>query len=139
MPQGPNGEVNGTDILVQVESAVDSGIYITVGSQRGATFGEQTALVDMSSKENRKAYSNPGRYTATVSLEHLYIPTSSGYTALSNAMRNGTYVRLRRRELGASLEQAQCVCTSLSTAAPDQDAVVVSSEFALNGGWSASV
>jgi len=136
MPQGPNGEVNGTDILVQVEQPADSGTYVTIGSQRGATFGEQTASVDMSSKENRKRYVNPGRYQSTVSLEKLYIPSSSGYQMLKDAMRIGTYVRLRRRELGSTLESAQCVCTGLSLAAPDQEAAVVSAEFDVNGGWS---
>lgn len=134
-PQGPNGEVNGTDILVQVEHPADTGNYITIGSQRGATYGEQTASVDMSSKENRKRFVNPGRYTSTVSLESLYIPTSSGYAMLKNAMRNGTYVRVRRRELGAPLETAQCVCTGLSQSAPDQEASVVSAEFDVNGAW----
>ncbi len=135
-PQGPNGEVNGTDILVQVESPADSGNYLTIGSQRGATYGEQTASVDMSSKENRKKFVNPGRYSSTVSLEALYIPTASGLSMLKNAMRNGTYVRLRRKELGATLETAQCVCTGLSQTAPDQEASVISAEFELNGGWS---
>lgn len=136
MPQGPNGEVNGTDILVQVEHPADSGNYLTIGSQRGATFGEQTASVDMSSKEDRKRFVNPGRYSSTLSLEHLYVPTSSGYAMLKNAMRNGTYVRVRRRELGSTLETAQCVCTGLSLAAPDQEASVVSAEFDVNGAWS---
>jgi len=136
MPQGPNGEVNGTDILIQVEHPADSGNYETIGSQRGATFGEQTASVDMSSKADRKRFVNPGRYSSTLSLEHLYIPTASGVAMLKNAMRNGTYVRIRRRELGATLETASCVCSSLNLAAPDQDASVFSAEFDVNGAWS---
>ena len=136
MPQGPNGEVNGTDILVQVEHPADSGVYVTIGSQRGATYGEQTAAVDMSSKEDRKRFVNPGRYSSTITLEHLYIPTSSGQQMLRNAMRNGTYVRIRRRELGATLETASCVCTGLSLAAPDQEASVSSANFDVNGAWS---
>lgn len=135
-PQGPNGEVNGTDILVQVEHPADSGNYLTVGSQRGATFGEQTAPVDMSSKENRAGYFNPGRYTSTLTLESMYVPTSSGLAMMKNAMRNGTYIRLRRRELGSTLESCQAVITGLSTSAPDQDAAIVSADFQLNGTWS---
>jgi len=42
--------MNGSDVLVQVETPADSGNYVTVGSQRGATFGEQTNPIDMSSK-----------------------------------------------------------------------------------------
>lgn len=133
---GPHGEMNGSDILVQIEAPADSGNYVTVGSQRGATFAETTAPIDMNSKESRLSYINPGRYSSTVSLESMYIPSASGYAALASAMRNGEYVRLRRRERGATLESAQAVVTSLSLAAPDQDAAIASAEFQLNGGWS---
>lgn len=134
---GPNGEMNGSDILVQIEVPPSGGNYLTVGSQRGATFAEATATVDMSSKNNRKTYVNPGRYSATVTLENMYVPSASGYAELARAMRNGDYVRLRRRERGSSLEQCQAVVTGLSLAAPDQDAAVVSADFAVNGGWDA--
>ena len=134
-PQGPNGEVNGTDILVQVEHPAGSGNFLTIGSQRGATFNENTNPVDMSSKENRAGFFNPGRYTSTISLESMYIPTSSGYAMMRNAMRDGTYIMLRRFELGNELEEAECVITSMSQSAPDQDASIVSAEFQLNGEW----
>lgn len=134
---GPNGEMNGSDILVQIETPAGSGDYITVGSQRGATFGETTAPIDMNSKESRLSYINPGRYSGTVSLESMYLPAASGYAALASGMRNGEYVRLRRFERGSGLEQCQAVVTSLSLAAPDQDAAIASAEFQLNGGWEA--
>jgi hypothetical protein len=132
---GPHGEMNGSDILVQVETPADSGNYVTVGSQRGATFGETTAPIDMNSKEDRRSFINPGRWSSTISFEYLYISTSSGYARLKAASRDGEYVRLRRRERGTDIEIAECVVTSLSEAAPDQEAVIVSAEFQLNGGW----
>lgn len=136
---GPNGELNGSDILVQIEQIADSGVYITVGSQRGATFAETTGSINMDSKNSRLGYRNPGRYGSTVSLEAMYVPTNSGYAAMSLAMRNGEYVRLRRRQRGTNVEIAQCVITSLSESFPDQEAAVVSAEFELNGGWTPAV
>lgn len=135
--QGPYGELNGTDILVQVENPLASGTYIDVASQRNATFTETTAAIDTSSKQRREFTGIPGRYNATLSLEHLYIPTASGYTVLRQAMRNGTFVRLRRQELGQPADQCLAIITSMGEAAPDQDVVTVSSEFQLTGPFEA--
>lgn len=135
LPTGPNGEVNGADILVQLEVPDASGLYQTIGSQRGATYTENTAKIDMSSKNSRLEYVNPGRYTSTVHLEHLYIPTASGLSRLKDAMRNGKYVRLRRFEQGATLEGCQAIVTTLGQTAPDQEASVITADFAVNGAW----
>jgi hypothetical protein len=131
---GPNGEMNGSDVLVEVADA-SSGIYFVVGSQRGVTFDENTDPIDFNSKEDRRSFVNPGRWSSNVSFEYLYIPTSSGYARLKNASRNGEYVRLRRRERGTNVETAEVVVTNLSESFPDQEAAVVSAEFQLNGGW----
>lgn len=135
--QGPNGEVNGYDVIVQVQEPAGSGPFVTVGSQRGVTFGENTAAIDISSKERREGIYLPGRYTSTVSFEHLYIPNSSGYDKLKQAMRTGTFVRLRRFELGAGLEEADAVVTGLSGSFPDQEAAVISADFQVSGAWDA--
>jgi len=136
---GPHGELNGKDILVRVESSPGSGVFITIGSQRGVTFNEATAPIDISSKESRAAYSLPGRYSSTVTLEHLYIPSASGYNALKAAMRDGTYIELLRSEDHGSgqaeVERASAVCTGLNTSGPDNDAAVVSADFTINGEW----
>lgn len=132
--QGPNGEVNGTDIIVQVQDPVTSG-YLTIASQRGATFTETTAPIDASSKERREFVGLPGRYTSNISMEYLYIPTSSGYATLKAAMRDGEYVRLRRSEFGNATDQALAIITSLGEAAPDQDVAVVTADFQLTTAW----
>lgn len=135
--QGPNGEMNGTDILVRVELTPDSGIFATIGSQRNATFPETTAPIDASSKERRSWVGLPGRYQATLTLEHLYIPSASGYEALRTAMRDGTYIKLRRRELGSDVEECSAIVTNLSQSAPDQDVAICSADFQLSGDWDA--
>lgn len=133
--QGPNGEMNGSDVLVQVETPLDSGNYVTVGSQRGVTFADSTNAIDMSSKNDRRTFVNPGRWGCTVSLEYMYIASASGYLRLRAASRNGEYVRLKRMERGTPTEVGQFIVTSLSEAAPDQDAMIVSADFQMNGGW----
>jgi predicted secreted protein len=137
--QGPNGEVNGFDVIVQVQEPAGSGAFETIASQRGVTFGEQTNAINISSKERREGVYLPGRYDSTISLEHLYIPNSSGYDKLKTAMRDGTFVRLRRRELGSNLEEADAVVTNLSGDFPDQDAAVISADFQVSGGWEDAV
>jgi predicted secreted protein len=133
--QGPNGELNGFDVLVQVQEPAGSGSFLTVGSQRGVTFAETTAPIDLSSKERREYVGTPGRYSATVSLEHLYIPAASGYLKLRTAMRSGTMVTIKRRQLNADLESASAIVTSLSENFPDQEGAVVSADFQISGPW----
>jgi predicted secreted protein len=144
---GPNGEMNGTDIVVMIEQVRDSGTFIVIGSQRGATINETTAPIDCSSKEGRAYRGIPGRYQSTISMEALYIPNASGLGALRTAMRDGTKIRLRRRETvpvaipitGSGVvhrtEACDAVITALNNNAPDQDAAVVSCDFTLDGLW----
>jgi hypothetical protein len=133
--QGPNGEVNGFDVIVVVQEPAGTGNFVPIASQRGVTFAEKTNPIDISSKERREGVYLPGRYTSTITLEHLYIPTSSGYSKLSHAMRAGTYVTLKRKELGSDVETVNAVVTGLSEAFPDQDAAVVSADFQVSGAW----
>jgi len=120
--------MNGADVLVLVEGEL-------VGSQRDVTFDETTESIDMSSKDNRARAVDPGRYSATVSLDALYVPDDTAYLRLKSAMRDGTKVQLMRQEEGVILESAMAVITSLSEAAPDQDACTVSSSFDIDGEW----
>lgn len=144
---GPNGEMNGSDIVVMIEEVRDGGNYIVIGSQRGATINETTNPIDCSSKEGRPYRGIPGRYQSTISMEALYIPRASGLASLRRAMRDGTKIRLRRREtvpltlpptgsgVEFRIESCDAVITALNNNAPDQDAAVVSCDFTLDGQW----
>lgn len=133
--QGPNGEVNGFDVLVLIQEPSGTGGFFAVAAQRGVTFKEATNAIDISSKERREAVHLPGRYSGTVTLEHLYIPSLSGYAKIRTAMRAGTFIKLKRKQLGADLESVDCVVTGLSESFPDQDAAVVSADFSISGAW----
>lgn len=128
--------MNGTDILLLVNTGTEeSPVYETVASQRGLNWSENTAARDASSKDAREAANEPGRYSATISLEALYVPDDDGYLALQTAMRNGEKILIVRQEDGVSIEGALCVVTALSGAGPDQETATVSAELTLDGAW----
>jgi hypothetical protein len=128
--------MNGTDILLLVNTGtVLVPVWEVVGSQRDATFDEATAEIDVSSKTSRAKRVIPGRYSANVSLEALYVPSDAAYTVLKNAMRDGDGVQILRQEEGVSLESADAIVTTLSEKGPDQDAAVVSISLVIDGEW----
>jgi TP901-1 family phage major tail protein len=122
--------MNGVDILLGIDDGTEIQI---VGSQRNATFTETTAEIDVSSKDSRATRVLPGRYKATVSGEALYVPTDPAYQMLQTAMRDGEDIIVIREEEGVYLESAVAIITSLGTAAPDQDGVVVSFDLTVDG------
>lgn len=119
---------NGTAVLVLIDGDV-------IGSQRGVTFEENTAEIDVSSKDSRAMRVVGGRYSATVSLDALYVPDDNGYERLQAAMRNGSLVTVIREEEGAVLESAAALVTKLSEQAPDQDAATISATLRIDGEW----
>jgi len=130
--------MNGTDILLLVNTGTPgSPVYEAVASQRNFGQTENTALRDASSKDAREAANEPGRYSATLSLESLYVPTDNGYLALQTAMRDGDKILVIRQEDGVSIEAATAVITSLAIAGPDQETATVTAELALDGAFSA--
>lgn len=128
------GELNGTSVLVFADV---SGTQTVVGSQTGATFSEADALVDVSSKAARARAVQAGRYSADVSLTHLYVPGNAAYNALKTAHRNGTAIVIERQESASALEYASCYVTSVSESFPDQGAAEISIDLAVNGVWAA--
>lgn len=129
--------MNGADVLLLVNTGSEvSPVYEAVASQRDVSFEETTEEIDVSSKDSRAGRVLPGRYGASVSLEHLYVEDDDAYLALRAAMRNGTLIKIRRQELGVETEEADALITSLGTAAPDQGVMVVSAELAIDGEWS---
>jgi hypothetical protein len=130
--------MNGTDILLLANTGtMVSPVYEVMASQRNYGQTENTALRDASSKDAREAANEPGRYSATISLEQLYVPTDACYLALQAAMRDGEKILVIRQEDGVSIEAATCVITSLSISGPDQETATVSAELALDGAFSA--
>lgn len=120
--------MNGSDVLLLVEGTV-------VGYQRDVTFEEATEAIDVSSKESRARRVTAGRYSASVSLDALYVPDDVAYQSLKSAMRTGALVTVLRQEDGVALEHAEALVTALSEKAPDQDAATLSVELVIDCEW----
>lgn len=129
---------NGTDLLLLANTGTPSvPVYEVVGSQRDATIEESTDTIDVSSKEGRSMRVLPGRYSSTISLDALYVPTDAAYLALQAANRDGTLILVARQFEGAVTEIATAKIDSMSESFPDQGEAVVSVSMTLDGDWAA--
>lgn len=128
--------MNGSEILVLVNTGTPSvPVYEAVGYQRDATFTENTAEIDVSSKESRSKRVIAGRYSAEMQLDALYVPTDDGYQALLDAMRDGELIKVARQEEEVTIETADALVTSISSRAPDQGESTISVSLTLDGAW----
>lgn len=128
--------MNGTDVLLLVNigtAAVPA--YQAVGSQRDVTFDEATEEIDVSSKDSRAKRVLPGRYSATLSLDALYVWTDDGYHALRDAMRDGELILVAREDDSTTIETADALITSLSESFPDQGEGAISISMTIDGFW----
>lgn len=127
---------NGTDVLLLANTGTPSvPVYEVVGSQRDATFNETTAEIDVSSKESRAKRVLPGRYSASITLDALYVPTDAAYLALQGAMRNGELILIAKQDNGVVTETANALVTSLSEKEPDQAEAMISISLTVDGFW----
>lgn len=128
--------MNGTDILLLANTGTDMApVFEVVGSQRDVTFEETTDEIDVSSKDQREKRVLGGRYSSTISLDALYVPTDDAYEALKAAMRSGDLIKIVRQEEGTSVEGANALVTSISEAGPDQGEATISVSLTVDGAW----
>ena len=128
--------MNGTDVLLLVNTGTPAvPVYEVVGSQRDVTFEEATAAIDVSSKDGRAARVLPGRYSSSLSLDALYVPSSDDYLALIAAMRDGELILVARQESGVTTETADALITSMSESFPDQGEATISISMTVDGDW----
>ena len=125
-------EINGTEILVLIEAGGDA-TYI--GSQKDASFSENSDIIDVSSKNSRARRILYGRYSWSISAEGLYVPDDAGQAALRAAIRNGTFVTVVREEEGVYLESGEVAVATLENAAPDQDGATFSVSLEGDDEW----
>lgn len=127
---------SGSDILLLVNTGTaEIPVYEAVGSQRDVTFDEATEEIDVSSKDSRAQRVLPGRYSASLSLDSLYVFDDDGYLALRDAMRDGELILVARQEDGVTEETADALITSLSEAFPDQAEATISIDLTIDGWW----
>jgi len=128
--------MNGTDVLLLVNTGTPAvPVYEVVGEQRDVAFDESTEEIDVSSKASRAKRVLPGRYSASLSLDQLYVWTQIGYQELRDAMRDGELILVAKQEGGVTLETADALVTSLSESFPDQGEATVSISLTIDGFW----
>lgn len=128
--------LNGADVLLYGNTGSDAvPVWTVVGSQRDVSTSESTAAIDGSSKDSRAARVQAGRFSATLSLDALYVPTDAAYAALKTSFRNGVLIKCRIRESGVDKEEGKFLLTSFSRNFPDQEESTFSLEGALDGFW----
>lgn len=121
----------GTNVILVVEGE-------PVGFQRDVTFTENTAAIDVSSKEERAQRVLPGRYSSEITLDALYIYDDDGYEELVDAMRDGELIEVIRREPAGEAGDltAQALVTSISNRFPDAAESTISVSLVIDGEWS---
>jgi TP901-1 family phage major tail protein len=128
--------MNGTDLLLLVNTGTPgTPTYEAVGCQRDATIEEATATIDVSCKDSRAQRVLPGRFSGTISLDALYVPTDDAYLALRAANRDGELILVARQEAGVVTETVDAKIDSISEAFPDQDAATISVSLTIDGFW----
>lgn len=128
--------ISGSDVLLLVNTGTpDVPAYEAVGSQRDVTFDEATEEIDVSSKDSRAMRVLPGRYSASLSLDALYVWSDAGYQALRDAMRNGELILVARQEGNVTMETADALITSMSENFPDQGEATISIDLTIDGAW----
>lgn len=131
---------NGTDVLILARTSavgVTPEVFTAIGSQRDASISESNDTIDHSSKDMRAEQSRPGRYSATVECESLWLPSDAALSALRAACRNGTMTKVRRSDtaVGGVVEEAEAWLESLDTEFPDQGEATVSITAHVSGVW----
>ena len=129
--------INGSDVLLKVNTNTSaSPVWVAVGSQREASFEDTTEEIDISTKDGgREKLLMAGRYSSSVSLDSLYVPTDTAFVALKDAMRDGDLVMIQRTQSGSVVEAASAIVTSMSESYPDQDAATISISLTIDGEW----
>jgi len=128
--------MSGTNILLLANTGTPTvPAYEAVGEQRDASIDEASATIDISNKESRAQRVLSGRFSGTISLEALYVPTDAAYQALRNANRDGELILIARQESGIVTEIVSAKVDSISEAFPDQAEATISISLTIDGFW----
>ena len=128
--------INGADILLYANTGTDSTpVWTVVAGQRNVAVSEVVAAVDGSSKDQPEARVAGGRYSSTISLDGLYVPTNAAYVSLKAAFRNRTLIKARINEVGVDTEEGKFLVNSFDRNYPDQEESTFSIEMTLDGAY----
>jgi TP901-1 family phage major tail protein len=128
--------MNGTDLLLLANTGTAGApTYEVVGCQRDATIEESSDTIDVSCKDSRAMRVLPGRFSGSISLDALYVPTDAAYLALRAANRNGELILVAREVDGVVEETVNAKIDSMSESFPDQAEATISISLTIDGFW----
>lgn len=128
--------MNGTDVLLLANTGTDeTPVWTAVGCQRDMSIEETNEEIDMSSKDGRAKRVIAGRWSASISLDALYVPDDTAYLALWNASKDGDKIKVQIEESGASTWQADAMIANMSKEFPDQGAATIAIDLTIDGEW----
>jgi len=135
----PNA-TNGTTVLLSVRTSTGPDVFTDVGSQSNVTFERTAEEIDASNKnDGADTLVLSGRRKQTLTLDNMFVSGETAFEALKTAIETSITVRIRRKESGSDIEQADAIVTSMSESFPDQDVGVVSTSLTVCGAWGAVV
>lgn len=129
---------NGTDVLVYANTGTPgSPVWTVVGSQRDSKMGEAVASMDVSNKDQPQRRVLGGRYSSTLELGALFVPTDAAFGALLTNFRARTLIKVRLRWSGTDVDEGNMLITKMDREFPDQGPAVISISLELDGAWTA--
>ena len=129
--------LNGSSVLLKVQTSSGPNVYTVIGSQTGVKFTEKNQAIDVSTKAQPQKQYIYGEYEASITLDHLYVPNDTGYAALKAANRNQTTIVVERNESGSDLEYATALVTQLDADAKKAAPTTLSVTLQITGVWTA--
>jgi len=129
---------NGTTVLLSVRTSEGPDVYADVGTQTNVTFERTAEEIDASNKnDGADTLVLSGRRKQTVTLDNLFVTGETAFEQLKTLVETGAFGRIRRKEAGSDIEQADFIVTSMTESFPDQDVGVVSTALTVSGAWGA--
>lgn len=131
---------NGIDYLILINTGtVAVPVWTVVGCQRDHSIDENADFIDTSCKTSNKRSGLGGRYSASLSLDAVYLFDDDAYVALQNAIRSDdgddNLVQVMQSRDGSNIEYADAIVTNISRNLPDNDVATVSMSLEITGDW----
>lgn len=128
--------LDGAQVLLLVNTGTDaSPNYVEVGQQTNLSKETTRNLIETTSKEDDHQKFIYGKQGDTVTLESLYVPNDSAMSALRDANDNKNNIKIRRKEQGSEVEEADALVETISDEWPDNDNSTTSVDLTLDGAW----
>lgn len=113
------GATTGVDFIIQVEDPANSGTYITVAGQRGATLNRTLDLADVTSKDSDGWEENlPTIRHWSIDFDGVLVESDEAFAALEDAFNNATQVNVQMMTAAGNKYSGLATLTDFPIEAP---------------------